>query len=85
MPLTNVLSFDDHRSSGDPAPISADLIKNIEQIMLHARPDTDIRYSVDEVLTGIVYAFRSLELKVVHTDKVLASLIGNTGMSDGPI
>ncbi len=88
MPLRNVLSFGGE-SSDDPAPITAELIANIAQILAEGDPAAGT-YSVDEVLTGIVYVLRrlelklgSLELKLARTNKVLATLLNNRGQAEG--
>jgi hypothetical protein len=88
MPLRDVLSMGGI-SSDDPAPITAKLIENISQILAEGDPAAGT-YSVDEVLTGIVYALRSLELKLsslelklARTNKVLAMLPRNRGQAEG--
>lgn len=80
MPLKNVLNFGGV-SSDDPAPITAELIANIAQILAEGDPAAGT-YSVDEVLTGIVYALHSLELKLAHTNKVISTL-NNLGRPEG--
>ncbi|HTX96495.1 MAG TPA: hypothetical protein VME67_17495 [Mycobacterium sp.] len=80
MPLRNVLSFGGI-SSEDPAPITAELIANIARILAEGDPAAGA-YNVDEVLTGIVYALRRLELELVHTNKVLA-MVRNWGQAEG--
>ncbi|MDT5347039.1 MAG: hypothetical protein QOH91_326 [Mycobacterium sp.] len=72
MPLRDVLTMGGI-SSDDPAPITANLIENISRILAEGDPAAGT-YSVDDVLTGIVYALRALELKLAHTNKVLAIL-----------
>lgn len=60
MPLRDVLRI------GDEPPHVAQLVENITQIMETAQPDTDVRYSIDEVLTAMVYALSHVEQEVVE-------------------
>jgi hypothetical protein len=60
--LNNVLNF---TSGGDDdhGPITAEMIKNITQILADGDPAAGT-YDVDDVLTAIVYATRALELEI---------------------
>jgi hypothetical protein len=72
MPLRDALRLGGDRSD-DPAPITAELINNITNILAASKPDPDT-YDIGAVFTGIVYAMRRIELDIVHTKKVLAIL-----------
>ncbi|QZH58863.1 hypothetical protein K1X22_21795 [Mycolicibacterium farcinogenes] len=61
MPLRDVL-----RNIEDHPPKTARLVENITQIMAAEQPDSDLPYSVDEVLTAVVYAMHDLEQEVIE-------------------
>jgi hypothetical protein len=73
MPLRDALSLSNNRSD-DRAPITAELINNITNILAASKPDPDT-YDIGAVFTGIVYAMRRIELNIVQTKEVLATLM----------
>lgn len=74
MPLRDALNLSSGKTS-DPAPITDELVTNIAGILdaKGAEPDA---YDVGDVLVGVVYALRALELRIAHIDEVLARMIG---------
>jgi hypothetical protein len=65
--LSTVFSFlgvDDD----DPAPITAELGRNLARIIADGDPASDT-YSVSDVFIGVAYALRRLELEVARIDR----------------
>lgn len=74
MPLRDALNLSSGKTS-DPAPIADELVTNIAAILSAegTEPDT---YDMGAVFTGVIYALRALELRIVHVGEALAMVIG---------